>query len=75
MKTWVNIYIDYYDEVQLYISKSYKTKKEAKDNVRKVMKSRYINTVNLKSVLATDLKSRLKVLALLKKAYVRTKDN
>lgn len=67
MKTWVNIFTDSYDKKQLYVSKSYATKKEAKDNVRQSMKSRYINTVNLKSVLANDHRSWLKIYGLLKK--------
>lgn len=47
MKNWVNVYLDYYDKKQYYVSKSYTTKREAKSNVRKSMISRYVATVNI----------------------------
>lgn len=53
MKTWVNIFRDSYDKTQYYVSKSYATKKIARENVRKSMKSRYVNTINLKPVLVS----------------------
>jgi len=51
MKTWVNIFYDEYDPTTLYVSKSYASKKEATDGIRKSMRYRLVDTVNLKNLI------------------------
>lgn len=50
-KTWINVFVDAYDQNQYYVSKTYGSKTEALTSVRKSMKDRYIATLDLSVLL------------------------
>lgn len=51
MKKWVNIFVDFYDKEQFYVSKSYATKKVAVSSVRDHMRTRYVDTINVLAII------------------------
>lgn len=70
-KTWINVFVDAYDQNQYYVSKTYGSKTEALTSVRKSMKDRYIATLDLSVLLFPKPKRTRKTITGVKPVFAK----